>query len=291
MSNIFPPRNWVRTLYAYKGTGLPRIAELIRKIQAKRHPNTEVIINDFGGAKFVCRLSEHMGSQIYWRGAYSGAQLMLLSSQLQPESVFIDLGANQGEFTIFAASLVGNNGRVYAFEPSPPMQQQLLRNVKLNDFSQVYIEPMAVADKPGDLFLYSPVGQYEDGTTHDGLPSLYAQASTPLSSATKVSVTTLDAWLTQQDLTRVDLIKMDIEGAELPALKGGVGLIQRFRPALIIELNAATSSAAGYTMQDLLAWLHAQNYDIFCIEEDSRLSPLNINQLASFQNIFASPRL
>ena len=81
MSEIFPPRGWVRSLYACKGTGLPRIAEFIRKMQAKRHPMTEVVIDDFGGgARFSCRLGEHMGSQIYWRGAYSGAQLRVLAS-------------------------------------------------------------------------------------------------------------------------------------------------------------------------------------------------------------------
>ena len=291
MSEIFPPRAWVRALYACKGTGLPRIAEFIRKMQAKRHPKTEVIIDDFGGAaRFACRLSEHMGSQIYWRGAYSGSQLQVLASRLQPGGVFIDLGANQGEFTVFAARLVGKDGRVFAFEPSPMMQQRLSKNIQLNGFAHVSIEPVAVADKPGRLSLYTPTGAYQDGTTHDGLPTLYAQASAAASSTTEVVVTTLDNWQRERNLGRVDVIKMDIEGAELPALQGGLGLIQRFRPTLIIELNASTSRAAGYTMQDLVTWLQAQNYDIFQIEEDGGLPPLHLDRLASFQNILAIPR-
>lgn len=291
MSEIFPPRSWVRALYACKGTGLPRIAEFIRKMQAKRHPKTEVVIDDFGGgARFACRLSEHMGSQIYWRGAYSGSQLRVLASRLQPGGVFIDLGANQGEFTVFAASLVGEDGRVFAFEPSPVMQKRLSKNIQLNGFEQVRIEPLAVADKPGRLPLYSPTGAFEDGTTHDGLPTLYNQAGTSACSTAEVAVTTLDEWQLEQRLARVDVIKIDIEGAELPALQGGLALIQRFRPTLIMELNAATSRAAGYSMQDLIAWLQAQNYDIFKIEESGDLQNLNIRNLESFQNILAIHR-
>lgn len=291
MSEIFPPRGWVRALYACNGSGLPRIAEFIRKIQAKRHSKTEVVIDDFGGgSRFSCRLGEHMGSQIYWRGAYSGSQLQVLASLLQPGGVFIDLGANQGEFTVFAARLVGKDGRVFAFEPSPVMQQRLSKNIQLNGFEQVSIEPVAVADKPGRLSLYSPTGAFEDGTIHDGLPTLYAQAGEAGNSTTEVAVTTLDAWQSARRPARVDVIKMDIEGAELPALQGGLGLIQRFRPALIIELNAATSRAAGYSMLDLVAWLRAQDYDIFQIEEDGALPHLNLDRLASFQNILARPR-
>ena len=292
MNDIFPPRHWVRWLYALKGTGLPRLAELIRKIQAKRHPNAEIIIDDFGGdSKFACRLNEHMGSQIYWRGTYSGYQLDVLASCLRPGGVFIDLGANQGEFTVFAARLVGKDGRVFAFEPSPQMQQRLSKNIQLNNFDHVTIEEFAVADKPGRLSLLSPTGAFTDGTTHDGLPTLYHQEGTVTGSATEVAVTTLDQWQLEKKLDRVDLIKMDIEGAELPALQGGKELIQRFRPSLIIELNSTTSHAAGYTMIDLVNWLQVQDYLVFEITENGAVTRLNVEKLQPFQNILATPRL
>lgn len=291
MSEKLPPRNWVRGLYALRGTGLPRVAEFIRKTMAKRYPNTEMVIDDFGGgAKFVCYLGEHMGSQIYWRGSYSGSQLKVLASRLSPGGVFIDLGANQGEFSVFAALLVGERGRVFAFEPSPVMRQRLARNIALNGFTQVCIEPFAVADEPGHLVLFSPTGAFEDGTVHAGLPSLYDRGFDVAAQTSDVPVTTLDDWLQQQDIARVDVIKMDIEGAELPALKGGLRLIQRFRPTLFIELNEVTSRAAGYTMQYLVAWLYEQNYEIQRIEDDGCLAPLGIDRLQPFQDILASPR-
>lgn len=291
MEKFFTLRGWVRALYALQGTGLPRVAEFIRKIQAKRHPNTEIVIEDFcGDAKFICRLGEHMGSQIYWRGSYSGPQLKVLASRLRPGGVFIDLGANQGEFTVFAARLVGERGRVYAFDPSPVMQRRLRSNVSLNGFVQVCIEAVSVADKPGRLTLFSPTGIFGDGTTHDGLPTLYERGDEGATSTVEVPVTTLDEWQTQRNIEHVDVIKMDIEGAELPALKGGLRLIQRFRPVLFIELNETTSRAAGYSMQDLVEWLHEQDYELQRIDDDGCLLPLKLDRLQPFQDILASPR-
>ena len=291
MEKFFTLRGWVRALYALQGTGLPRVAEFIRKIQAKRHPNTEIVIEDFcGDAKLICRLSEHMGSQIYWRGSYSGPQLKVLASRLRPGGVFIDLGANQGEFTVCAARLVGESGRVFAFEPSPMMQQRLAKNVALNGLTQVCIEPLAVADEPRHLDLLSPTGAFEDGTVHAGLSTLYRRNSDVAAVTDQVTVTTLDVWQQQRDLASVDVIKMDIEGAELPALKGGLRLIQRFRPVLFIELNAATSRAAGYSMQDLVEWLHEQDYELQRIDDDGCLLPLKLDRLQPFQDILASPR-
>jgi len=291
MQKFFTLRGWVQALYAFRGTGLPRVAEFIRKMQAKRHPDAEIVIDDFeGGAKFVCHLGEHMGSQIYWRGSYSGSQLKVLASRLSPGGVFIDLGANQGEFSISAARLMGECGRVFAFEPSPVMQKRLARNIALNGFAQVSIEPFAVADEPGRLALFSPIGAFEDGTVNAGLPTLYGRGSDAAAQTTAVTVTTLDDWQQRRGIARVDVIKMDIEGAELPALRGGLRLIQRFRPTLFIELNAVTSRAAGYTMQDLVAWLHEQNYELQRIDDDGCLAPLEIDRLQPFQDILATPR-
>lgn len=152
------------------------------------------------------------------------------------------------------------------------------------------IEGVAIADKPGRLSLYLPRGPFEDGTTHSGLPSLYASDVAVESSINEVEVTTLDLWQCERNLTRIDMIKMDIEGAELPALRGASDLIRRFRPSLIIELNAYTSHAAGYKMEDLLAWLEEHDYDVFNINDEGEIATLTPNRLEPFQNIFARTR-
>lgn len=277
----------VNALYRLQGTGIPRIAEFVRKSWAKSHRDYEIVIDNFcGDLKFTCSLREHMGSQIYWRGSYSGDQLDLLANLLQPGDNFVDLGANQGEFTILAAKLVGEEGQVYAFEPSPTMRQRLTGNIGLNKFSNVQVEHYAVASQSGRMNLFSPSGEYKDGTKHEGLPTLY-EPEHGQNSVCEVEVITLDCWRQMRGVERIDLIKMDIEGAELPALQGGKGLIEEFRPALLIELNEATSRSAGYKMLDLTDWLTARGYELNSVDENGVLRPLETKTLASFQNIFA----
>jgi len=141
-------REITKILYNLPGTGLPRIAKIIRKYYANRFPNKEIIIDDFmGGLRFSCRLGEHMGSKIFWKGAYSESQLRLLKKLLKPGSFFIDLGANQGEFTVLAAHLVGEKGHVFTFEPNPTVREWLIKNIQLNNFSQVTVEPYAVDEE------------------------------------------------------------------------------------------------------------------------------------------------
>jgi FkbM family methyltransferase len=295
MIKIWPPRRLVKALYACKGTGLPRIAELIRRVSAKRHPSTCVVINDFFGLKFACHLGEHMGSHIYWRGAYSGAQLKVLANILRPGGVFLDLGANHGEFSVVASRLVGMHGHVFSFEPSPIMRRRLEQNIDLNGLTNINVEPVALANQPGRFDLFAPTNAFRDGTRHDGLPSLYLKKCAnrkdiEAMTSVQVDVTTLDEWANTRQRLHVDVIKLDIEGAELPALKGGVSLIKRCRPALIIELNAVTSAAAGYRTEDLVNWLQLHSYELRRIESNGRLPPIvNHDCLKRFQNILAIP--
>lgn len=283
-------RRFVRSLYQRRGTGLPRLAEGIRKFYARKNPEESLIVHDFMGAlNFRCHVGEHMGSQIYWRGEYSGAQLRILESLLKPGSVFVDLGANQGEFSIYAASLVGNEGKVFSFEPDPRMQERLAGNISLNRFPQVVVEPLAISDRPGRLEFYTPIEAYEDGTHNAGLPTLYARKGVD-SAFTSVEATTLDRWKADRQVQRVDVIKLDIEGAELPALRGGEQLICEHKPALMIEVNAATCQAAGYSMQELIEWLHVHGYQLFVIDDEGSLPPLNPQRLGPFQNILARPK-
>ena len=112
-------RRAMRWMYGAQGTGLPRIAEAFRRRTARwavEHSDEALVwIDDFCGNRyFCCDLSEHMGSQIYFKGSYSGGQLVVLRQLLTPEAVFVDAGANQGEFTVCAAGCVPE-GHAFAF--------------------------------------------------------------------------------------------------------------------------------------------------------------------------------
>lgn len=114
----------------------------------------DAVITDFDGdLKFRCSLHHHIGSQIFWHGAYSHAQLRLLSRLLKsPDMVYLDAGANVGEQTIFAAKRL-SRGRVFAFEPATEVFQVLSENIRSNGFTHVRAEKIGLGDRPAS-FLY-----------------------------------------------------------------------------------------------------------------------------------------
>lgn len=274
------------TAWMYGRRGLARVSDGVRRAAGRL--GWELDVDDFDGDLRVrLRLDDHIGSQIFWRGHYSGPQLGVLDGLLSPTHVFLDVGANQGEFTLFAAKRVPR-GRVVAYEPVASVAARLRGNVRANGFGHVSIREVAVGAAAGTAALYHPTQKFDDGTGHDGLASLYPSARCSSQGGAEVPMVTLDAEIDRLALQRVDVLKIDIEGAELEALRGARVLLREHKPAVIIELNASTARAAGYRLDDLVAELAAHGYRLFVIEgtrQRPRLRPLRPQELSDFQNV------
>ncbi|RDV37394.1 FkbM family methyltransferase [Bradymonadaceae bacterium TMQ3] len=271
--------------FLYQHRGLARVSDAARRLAA-RFP-LQVDLDDFDGdLHFRLDLNEHMGSQIFWRGFHSGPQLQLLSHLLKPDHVFIDIGANHGEFTVVAARHLPQ-GRVISFEPNESVHRRLRFNVEANHFENVTLSTSGLSDAPGVATIYASANLDHDGTTNQGLATLYPTESRG-QVVHEIELTTLDTFVKDAALERVDLIKIDIEGAELSALKGADEVLTGFRPNIILELNEGTCKSAGYTMSDLLDHLGGYGYTFFEIAADGQgfsLKALDRHNLKSFQNI------
>ncbi|TXD41660.1 FkbM family methyltransferase [Lujinxingia vulgaris] len=269
----------------YQQRGLARLSDAARRLAA-RFP-LQVDLDDFDGdLHFRLDLNEHMGSQIFWRGFYSGPQIALLRHLLEPDHVFIDIGANHGEFSVVAARQVPR-GRVVAFEPNEAIHRRLRFNIESNGFENVTLSTSGLSDEPGVARIYQAAERFDDGTTHLGLATLYPTERRG-QVVQEIELTTLDTFVKDAGLKRVDLIKIDIEGAELAALKGADEVLTGFRPNIILELNQGTCKSAGYTMDDLLDLLASYGYTFFEIAADGQtfaLKALDRRRLKSFQNI------
>ncbi len=274
--------------YRFRGTGLPRISDWIRRIVVQSEQSRDSVeITDFmGRLHFLVDLSEHMGSQIFFRGAYSLDQLLLLQGILTEESVFLDVGANQGEFTVFAAS-IARHGRVYAYEPIASTRSRLHRNVSINGISNVSILDYALGDENEDhVEIYSSHQAFSNGSRNSGLCTLYRQGDRT-ECVEHIHVRRLDD-VFDFSSPRVDLIKIDVEGAELAALKGMTKVISKYRPRIIFEANEGTSRAAGYEVKDLVSWIESHEYLVQEIGWHGQLEPLGA--LRAFANLLASPK-
>jgi len=246
------------------------------------------LIEDFDeDLKFHCHLGEHIGSQMYWRDSYSWDQLRVLDSYLSPDAVFFDVGANQGEFTLFAAKRL-TQGTVYAFEPMSEMFGRLSRNVEENGFENVRLIQAGLWSRTATKPVFTMPGRFGDGSRHEGLGTLF-QTEERDSVAEAIRLTTLDGFARDEKLTRLDAIKLDVEGAEHEVIRGGVATVERFRPVLLLEVSRLCLEAAGSSGTALLDHL-SQWYRFELVRKDGRSTPVRTDRIGAFQNILCLPK-
>lgn len=152
-------------------------------------------------------------------GMYEQETLRIFRQIVPTGGTVVDAGAHIGWYTCHAAALVGSGGRVYAFEPDPAVFPFLHRNVELNAFGQIVRTiQKAVSDVNGTALLF-----------HHPLRSGQSNIQAPLPDfvASHVDAITLDTFFEQEGWPQVDVVKFDIEGAEIQAFRGMRRLVQR----------------------------------------------------------------
>jgi FkbM family methyltransferase len=240
-------------------------------------------IISLNGYKMKVNVTHRMASYIYWRGAHEWAPLMLLQKELKKGMVVYDIGGNIGEMALFCAHKVGNEGKVYSFEPLDETYEVLRENIALNKYdNRLKAFNVALSDKTGEADLFAASEQNDLGSFEDGSHTLYATKDRGTFLQT-IRMDTLDN--KQKELLPPDFMKIDVEGAELFVLKGGAETIKKYHPKLLLEFNADTFKAAGYTQTEVLDFVKQFDYKFFAIENRGRLSELNTTALPEFVNL------
>lgn len=193
---------------------------------------------DGGGELYVDSRSA-VGREIYYVGSYEPEVCRAFERWLKPGMILIDAGANIGEFCVRGARLVGPSGHVHAFEASPTTFADLTRNLTLNGLTNVTANQMALTSRSG------PIEFFLSGGIASGSSSL-RPAHDFSGSTVRVPGVTLDDYCAHAGISRVDFIKMDIEGAELDAFKGATGLLSSpDAPVLVFEYHGVVASRFG----------------------------------------------
>lgn len=175
---------------------------------------------------------------------------------LRPGDQVLDIGANIGYHALRWARHVGPAGRVFAFEPAPPNYAALLANLALNPTLPVEAHQIALGDQSGNLALSSD---------RPGLTSGSYSAKNSNEGGFDVLQQTLDEWATDRDLTRLRLVKLDVEGWEAKVLDGARATIQELRPYLMLEWNPGHDETVE--LEERLHRLRAEGgYDTFLID-------------------------
>jgi FkbM family methyltransferase len=167
---------------------------------------------------------------LYQYGIYEISGTRFVQSVLTRGMTFLDVGANAGYYSLIAARLVGDTGRVYCFEPVAEPFARLRRNVMLNAFSNITVNQAALSSHTGRSSIYRSALQ-----DNDGLASLHPGAEREeLGEETRVVA--IDDWIGELGDRRLDLIKVDVEGAEGDVFEGGRRVLSRTTgPTLLFE--------------------------------------------------------
>jgi FkbM family methyltransferase len=237
------------------------------------------------GRRFRFDLSRAAGwlYSVPFTGTFERKETEYVRKIVQPGWVCVDVGACFGWYSVLLSQAVGACGQVHAFEPVKPNFECLTANVALNDATNVRTNNVALGDRPGRLQLYLPF----DGVSASFRP----HAAISKCSILETDVTTLDAYAQQAGLTRLDFLKADIEGGELLFLKGGRQTLERFKPTLLLEIQAHSTHLFGYEPEAVFNFLEELGYRASYLAQDGTLVPVGRNQSNSLpdHNFVFSP--
>jgi len=213
------------------------------------------------------------GALIYYQGWSEPEVASFLIRFLSPGMSFIDIGAHIGEYVLLAASIVGERGSVHAFEPDPRNYQLLEQNVHMHRFQSVFLHNCAVYEQNGQVTLSL---FREQSISRIMVPEQKLNEPDKLhTSEVIVPAVTLDTFLTKEKIIRVDIIKIDVEGAELFVLKGAHGILSqepKSAPVILFEYSPSNCANFGYNATEIIELLISYGYTLYSLHRSGKVS-------------------
>jgi FkbM family methyltransferase len=265
------PRAWLR--------------RAIWQLAQSRHYDGPVTTDWYLGLKFNHHLRGDISRCTYVDGRYEPNEMFAVARLLAPGMCVVDAGANEGLFTILAARIVGESGTVHAFEPSPREQSRLQANLAVNRLSNVKVHRTALGRAPGKSTLRVAEASHPG---HNALGG-FMYAGTVLEESVEVDIVTLDQAVRGEKLTRLDLLKIDVEGSEVDVLQGADEVLRTLRPVVLAEAQDESLRRMGSNVGELLKLLRAHDYEVKVFGESGNAETL-VDDRATGLNVLCLPR-
>jgi FkbM family methyltransferase len=180
-----------------------------------------------------------------WLGSYEYEQQQLFTKLIKPGSIVFDLGGHVGFYTLLASDLVGPKGKVFTFEPVPGNLRYLRKHLQINKITNVTVIESAVSDKNGTV-------SFDEGPVH-------TMGKIATGGSLQVQTVSLDELFSRGEIPAPQYMKIDIEGAEVLALKGTQAIIARSHPTIFLSTHGRAVrqeccqllKSFGYQMQPI----------------------------------------
>ena len=248
------PWSWRRSIYRY-----PTIARVARRLLNRLVGRGRKIVAITAGPLKGARLRLDLQREKYfWLGTHEPLVQEWLCTYVKPGWVVYDVGAHIGFFTLLLSRLVGEGGKVFAFEPDPANAKRLRETVTLNRAMNVRIVPQAVSGNEGTVHFQA------DHETMSHIVTVTHGGETQGAGIIEVRATTLDAFVTGNHNPPPQLIKLDVEGHEDAVLAGSLRILKMHRPLILCEIHNAHAGVAVWTI------LTSMNYRLFPLDNSKK---------------------
>ena len=253
----------------------------------KRDPAMTLLLPWYDDTTVHVTLGNDNSLCLYVCGTFEPNELSFLGGFLKPGMVFIDVGANDGYYTLFAARRIGRTGRVAAAEPSTRERVNLKRNLARNGVGNVEVISAALGATAGEADLHLAQGGHSG---HNTLGK-FAHEDVLAARSERVSIETLDAVVARLGFKRVDFIKIDVEGAEASVIMGGRRVLASMRPLMLVEINEGALQAQGTSANTLLSTLRTElGYEVLVFSQITGLPEVPTEGTELSANVLAVPK-
>lgn len=203
------------------------------------------------GVKYKLDPRDHVMSQIYLRGVYEKNTIRHLLKLIKPGDIFVDVGTNIGAYSL----VIGKNlptGKVISFEPNPKALAFLEENIKLNKLNNIQVNKMGLSDKNETAVLFTPSLTTASINKHQNS----GEKST-------IELTTLDEFCEKNNITNIDILKIDIEGHEFKCLEGAKDIISKSKKMILIMEIDDNCLNIGMKKEDLFNYVIQLGFKAF----------------------------
>lgn len=209
----------------------------------------KTIYDDF----FWLNPKKYLDREIINTGIFENQSTNLVKRLIKKGDVVLDIGANIGYYTVILSKLVGTQGKVYAFEPTLHYGKFLEQNIKINNIENCTILDYGLSDKEACLAIC--IGE-SSATLHWVVDFKPHQIE-------NIKLTTLDKFVIDNNIDKIDFIKIDIDGHEPAFLRGASEVLSKMKPIILLEVNHENYLHAGVTAWDFYDLLKNENYFIY----------------------------
>ena len=244
---------------------------LIKKILKNVEKSIKTEFSIIQGSKMYLDPGDSLDLSI--NGVYGELDTKIIRDNIKEGDIVIDVGANIGYYTLIFAQLVGSSGKVFAFEPEPKNFEILKKNIEINNYQNIVAEQKIVSDKSGIVKLF---------IAEHGIVGHRINQQKSSQKFIEVESIILDNYIKKLNLdSKINFIKIDVEGSEPKVLEGAKGIMQKSNQLKIFtEFNRESVKEYGVEPKEMIDLLYRNGFKIYLPNyKENKINLTNVNEL------------